>query len=630
MLLVACLVLLAPAAGAAPLDPVDLGKSKVRVDGMLREWGRLVKLQTTIKGRAGKDPRVRGNIGYTASRIFVAFKIYDSKLVRTKSFGRGEDHAVFSIAFPVGKGGYKSYDVLLFAGEPGKSSGAVKIGGRTVPGAKIVEMAMEGGYTLEASFPWSAFREAKTVRAGLRAALRYADADSVGSVSTIIATARGAGRALPAMRLEAERALKLGLIDKEGLSGKPSHQRSGNVSGDAMKEVVAVYGGYLTIVGPRFRGGKQFYFSDLRAHAVTRLDLADLTGDGRAEVVLQKRVGNADAYREVVDVLSIGKDDTPFSVFTHELAIVTKDGEIRNQLKLERGKRGKIEISQGKAEGFDPGTYSEPLPGNMESALLPWQTIASRTYEWTGSKFEKTGEKTQEARVTKPSKTARAPRVGPPPPPPPRPPSPDELLDRVYALYRKDRGVQKKKPRFDFVTDVAADGKTERVLIHGKDIVVFGKGFLKGTSYTFLTAGVKDAEDIADVTARDLTGDGKAEIIVRGVRHTKTSEELGGVTVDRHIILVYKVINDRVTRIFGAETGRVLEGNRVIGAMGFKRGKKGLVLELRPGRAIGWTKKSYPFPEDKQPAGGLEPLLLPWGTLGIRRYAFDGTAYKLD
>jgi hypothetical protein len=220
---------------------------------------------------------------------------------------------------------------------------------------------------------------------------------------------------------------------------------------------------------------------------------------------------------------------------------------------------------------------------------------------------------------------------GPIAPPAPRPPSADELLDRVYALYKRDRGAGGGKPRFDFVTDVAGDRGPERVLIHEKDIVVFGKGFRNGTSYAYITVGVAEGKDIVDATARDLTGDGKAEIIVRGLLHAKASKALGGDVVDRYALFVYSVQGDAVTRVFAAETGRAVEKDRVLGSVAFVPAEKGaLRIELRPGKAVGWTEKTYPFPEDTTTAGGLEPLLLPWGEAGARRYKWSGTAFVAD
>jgi hypothetical protein len=196
------------------------------------------------------------------------------------------------------------------------------------------------------------------------------------------------------------------------------------------------------------------------------------------------------------------------------------------------------------------------------------------------------------------------------------------MLERVYALYKNDRGVGRAKPRFDFVTDVVGDAQMERVLVHGKDIVVFGEGFREGRSYTFINVGVKDSTDILHATARDLTGDGKAEILLRGVLRAKASKELGGDTVDRYALFIYKVIDEKLVRIFGAETGRALGSQRILGAVAFEAAERGIAIELRAARAIGWSDKDYPFPEDTLPAGGLEPLALPWGSLGTRRFSF--------
>jgi hypothetical protein len=220
--------------------------------------------------------------------------------------------------------------------------------------------------------------------------------------------------------------------------------------------------------------------------------------------------------------------------------------------------------------------------------------------------------------------------AGPPQPPAPRPPTADEMLDRLYALYRKERHVGKRPPRFDFVTDVAGGSETERVLVHDKDIVVFGKGYRGGTTFSYITIGVADPKDIVDVTARDLTGDGKAEIIVRGVLHAKASKELGGDVVDRYALFIYQVQESGIRRVFAAETGRALKDNKILGSIAFLPAKTGTRIELRPGHAVGWTEKSYPFPPDTTTAGGLEPLILPWASSGARKYEFNGAAYAAE
>jgi hypothetical protein len=509
----------------------------------------------------------------------------------------------------------------------------VRISGKNVSGAKAVENPSSTGLTLEAQIPWSAFREARTTRVGLRAAVGYTNCDAPGTVKSVVSTSLGqTGTGLPPLLLEGEQALET-LLKDNGLSDLPSREAYGNLAGGAQLERVAVFGKFLTVSGPDFRGGKEFSFIDLGVGGpgmVPRLELEDFDGDGHAEIVVRKRVGTRDKYREILEVLKVGRDDTPFSAFTHEVGIKTKDGSISNKVSIEQGA---IQISQGKYDGFEVDSYSEPLPAKMPSALLPWQEVKSRTFRWQGTGFSAEGEAPAESRSSGAPKaekrTKRAAAAAEPARLAPRPPTAEEMLERVYALYRRERGVGGGKPRFDFVTDVVGDATPERVLIQQKDIVVFGKGFRGGASYAFITVGVVDPKDILDATASDLTGDGKAEVIVRAVLRAKASKALGGDMVDRHALLIYGIRGDTLVRLFGAETGRSVGKNQIVGAVSFSSSGGKTRIELRPARAIGWTEESYPFPADTTAAGGLEPLLLPWSS-EKRGYRFDGSAFVRD
>lgn len=645
LLAVGAITLTPKVAQGRALEAVVLsGEKKMRIDGMLREWpAQLDNLSTTVQGTAANhDPEASGAIGYDDKNLYVAMKVRDARFVRTNAYGNGEDHAALLLAFPSSQG-YKTYTVNLYAGDPGKIAGAVKIkGGGNIAGAKLVEAPNEGGHLFEASIPWSTFPESKTLRAGMRAALRYYDADSAGSVHTVVATSEGAeGKWLSPLLLENEQGLFQALIRDKNLPESPSRLRVGDIAGDGAREVVCVYGRYLTIVGSAYRGGKEFFFQELGvddASAILRFDLEDVTGDGKDDIIIQKRVGTKEKHRVVLQVMTVSAgSDAPFSAFQHEIGIVTPDGAVHNEVSFDRkgGKVG-IKVSQGEAKGFDPETYAEPMSGDMPSALLPWETVKSRTFRWQGKSFDKVDEQTWQPSVKGPSKQAVTRRKSEASassepaaiaPPPPRPPSPDEMQDRLYALYRKDRGVGKGKPRFDFVTDVAGDRTNERVVVHGKDIVAFGKAFKGGTSYVFITVGVEDPKDILDATARDLTGDGKAEIVVRAVLRAQASKQLGGDTVERHGLFVYHVSEDGIQRIFAAETGRTVGANSVFEGIRFVPDGRKWSLELRPWRAVNWSKETYPFPIDRQPYGGLEPLLLPWGGESVRRYKFDGNAF---
>ncbi|HEX4336956.1 MAG TPA: hypothetical protein VH062_13655 [Polyangiaceae bacterium] len=652
---------------------MTLGTQKVRVDGLLREWpAKMDSLGEVVQGSGGGDPSASGVIGYDDKNLYVAMKIKDGKFVRTASFGDGEDFASLELAFPT-RSGFKTYSVRLYAGEIGKSAGMVKLAnGGAVKGARLVEAPSDGGYTIEVSVPWAAFPEASKIRVGIRAALRYSDSDSPGSVHSVIGTSAASGTNLPPLLLEAEQGLYRSLVRKRGLSEMPARFAAGDIAGDATLEAVAVYGSALTIVGSAYRNGKEYFFQDLAvpsASAITRFEVADFTGDGKDDILLVKRAppptlpddnkddhGKAskggrhsiakdskkapdDSYREVLQVLSVSSGENPYIAFQHEVSVVTKDGEIRNDVSLKRnGAKMDIVIAQGKAEGFEPSKYDEPMPDNMDSALMPWATVKSRTYEWDGKQFSDVGSETWTPKMQAPSSQPAAARSvapaladeGPAAPPPPRPPSADELLDRVYALYRRDHHVGIEKPRFDFVADVAGDKTPERVLVHGRDIVVFGKGFKDGLSYAYMTIGVDSSHDVNDVTARDITGDGKAEILVRGTLHAKASAQLGGKVVDRHAFYVFQASESGMHRIFGAELGRSQDDNSISDALRYMPASHGMNLEVAPGKAVGWTDKTYPFPVDKTPYGGLEPLLVPWGDVKQKRYHFDGSAYVAD
>ena len=627
----------AHAQGYLALEPMS-GKG-VTVDGMLREWpGGFAKLKG--KGNANNTALV----GYDESFLYFAAKIKDQKIVRTKNGSKGEDRLSLALYVPARHEKGKTYTIDVYPGVPGKSPALVKVDGHTVANAEAVENPTDDGFLLEAKLPLSALTALKKMGVGWRGVLSYYDANAVGSVRAVYSNGSGQGSSMPPLTTEAETGLIEALLQPKGLSLVPDREVYGELTAEGGPEKVALYGHFLSIVGPGYKQGKQFYFNELdveSAQQITHLSLLDFDGDQLDEIVLRKRLGTEKKYREVVQVLKLGPEGAPLQVFGHEIAIVTEDGNITNKLTISgKGKSAKVVIEQGKVTGFDAGNYAEPLiGGSFESALLPWQTAKSRTFAWKGQGLAQVDEKSWQPKMSAPAFTSAArhdTKTSEPgstssavdAPPPPRAPTSEEKLDRVYALYKQDRGVARHgKPSFDFVTDVVDDKQMERVLIHDRDLVVFGKGFKQGLSYTYLTIGVKEAKDILAVTTRDVLGDGKAEIIVHAVLNAQASESLGGDIVGRQALFIYKVQGETLKRIFAAETGRGLKGNRILGGVAFLSGPHGTELELRPGRAIGWTEKTYPFPEDRHPAGGLEPLLLPWGSVETRRYVYSGSEY---
>ena len=145
------------------LQVVDTGKKKLNIDGWLKDWGgTLVSLNS--KSGAPKGT-AEGAVSFDSAQIYIAIAVSGTELSKGA-------HGEFEIAVPSENGGYQSAKFQIMPGVPGKSSGALKSGGRTISGAKVVEAYEEGGLVLEASIPWSQIPAAGQTRLGLRAALR--------------------------------------------------------------------------------------------------------------------------------------------------------------------------------------------------------------------------------------------------------------------------------------------------------------------------------------------------------------------------------------------------------------------------------------------------------------------------
>lgn len=628
-----CTLLPAQAFAAGYLSAEPMTGKKISIDGLLREWPKgFDKLMK--KGQLSGSTAI---IGYDDTHLYLAADILDSKIVRTKQGSQSEDHLSLEIYFPSETGAGRTHRVDVYPGIAGKLGALVKVDGKEIANAQAIEAPSDKGFTLESKIPWSSIPSASHIRVGMRGKLTYYDASAPGRIQSTVTAGSGSGKNMTPLTTEPETGLAQALLEPKELGFLPDREVYGDLTGKGGPEKVALYGHFLSITGPGYMGGKQFYFNELdvaSASQITRLSLLDFNGDGKKEIIIQKRLGAKEEYREIIQVLQVGKDGAPVSVFMHEVAIVNGRGLIQNDVKIKgSGSSARIVVSQGKANGFEPGSFQEPTFGEgVPSALLPWESVKSREYGWKGQGLAATNETNwtpkvegSSARSTS-SSTAVAQAVAPPAP---RAPTSEERLDRVYGLYKQERGVKRGgKASFDFVTDVVEDEQMERVVVHDRDLVVFGKGFKKGLSYTYLTIGVSEAKDVLSVTTRDLLGDGKAEIIVHGVLNAQASESLGGEIVSRQGLFVYKVVGEKLVRIFAAETGRSLKGKRVLSSVAFLPRNGGYDIELRPLRALGWTQKDYPFPEDRTPAGGLEPLLLPWGSVGPRRYSYSGSSYQ--
>lgn len=581
------------------------------------EWPReLTKLAHNVKGSpSAKDLSAKAALQYDDKNLYVAADVTDDTL------RGGADRVELVLVV-----GGATQSISLYPGQPGKTAGKAEKGGQPIKGAKVVEAPNKTGWTLEASVPWTAIGDGLT-RVGMKGGIFVHDADGSDTEEAVVGTASSTdASSLPALLTSSEQAFADGLMKDKRLSS-PTCSFIDNVAGDAARERVMVFDHYLVVLGSGFRGGTEYYWNDMGVPgstlAVQSCEARDLDGDGKKDLVLRKRfTDNAKVSREVLEVLAFaGTSEVPGPLFRREVGIATPKGSVTNDVSFAAdGGKLAVTITPGSAKGLGEDNFSEPMETSFDPVLLPWGTIDSQTYKLKGSTFARVSEKTHKSAAEQRPVSATAPTPARQAEPA-KPPTVDS--EKVYSTYKRDRGASG-RARFDLSGDVDGDGRAERVLLHDKDLVVFGPGFKGGTGYAFSTLAFADAADIKSVSLRDVTGDKKSEILVRGVLKAKAPRESGGGEVEREIELVFRVSGESIKRVFGAEVGRSIGSQKIVGSISYD--DKGAVT-LAPGKAVGFTKASYPFNQDSGPVGGLEPLLLPWGDTKPVSYKWSGSSF---
>jgi len=356
----------------------SLEKDKpVKLDGVPGEWPPFAKAATVVRG-APKSGLTIG-LQYDDSKLYIGGEVKDP------TFAAGRDHVSLLLAVPTPGGGYTTYDVGLFAGKPGETEGSVRYGARgTIPGAKIVEAPTSGGYTFEATVPFSALPEARTTKVGIHGAARYVKDEDEIATGPVDARRPAAMAWIPS---ESELSMIENLLTPKGLTKTaPSFETVADLTGDGQRERVAVFDHYLTICGAAYLGGTGFFFRDLGGELV-RLEVRDATGRGKGDVVVRRRVSVGGSTREYLEVLSaVNNTDEPKLTFAHEISVRQSDHHIDNAVKLSRGE---IEVSVEPATNWDVLSYKEPIANDVEPILFPWGAVRSQTYRWDGTRFAK-------------------------------------------------------------------------------------------------------------------------------------------------------------------------------------------------------------------------------------------------
>ncbi len=639
------------AAGDTPVEVFERAGAVLVVDGLVRDWQGFGSLRAVDEGSAvvSGAPAWRGpddaSFGFALARdpthLWVAAEIRDDRIQRSRAHRPTEDALVISLAAgPVG-GRVVAYDIALSPGEPGSFAGAVRIRGRggDVAGATVVESATGSGFVLEARIPWAALPGLAEAASTLRARVAYHDSDeSPTRVDSVVATGRGDAQtpSLLAFTVNAAQAGAGGpdLLERfrteRGLVGVgPRLDRRINFAGDGQPERLVVFPRHFVVYGPGVAGGTSYAYAELPgAPEVTLVDAQarDVTGDGRAEVLVRQRVPTGEYSREVLSVYTADDNGTPRRVFAHELSREGGANRVTNLLSDEAG--GGLRVSLGSAVGWTASNYPAAAEAGVEPPLVPWGPDRLRVYTYNTA-----SRSFQRARV-EPNPLAATPSVATPSAATPGP-SPTAALPRPLAppdvpallrLYRQQAGLgPETPPNFAEVGDVADDPTPEQVHVYGRTLVVVGPAFLGGRNYYQLGLPLQEGDAVLSLRLVDLTGDGKGEAVLR-VRRGATSQ-IRGETVpsQREMLLVYRFGAQR-GRLFAAEVGRRVGAQSITNTVRLPgEGAPPGSIVIDGGSALGWTAETYPF-RDLPPQGHFG-LILPWQPPRTVTYRWSGTAF---
>ena len=373
-----------------------LAPERVVLDGLPDEWdGRWRDLDQTPErggGKATSESDASGQIllSHDADALYLAAVITDDRLVA------GGDHVELVLGIPGGQ----TASIELYPGAKGRRA-VVKLGGRPLAAAKIVEAPSDGGYSLEAKVPWSALPQSRTVRIGYRGAVFFHDADASSRPETVIGTSERRDYAhLPPLSLAPELALGSGLLRERNIQAAPSQNLLANVVGDALEERVLVYGPYLVVLGPGYREGRQYYYRDLEG-TLLGFEVKDVTGDGRDDLdraldygaaFIQRhgdRFTGAAADDDAVDVaMELVVDHTLKPVVIDAVVGVERGNDGSNGT-LDHGESSRAESTTGRGCGEGSAIKLSRQPLHWPPWLTWWNHAArhkSASIPGTGSK----------------------------------------------------------------------------------------------------------------------------------------------------------------------------------------------------------------------------------------------------
>jgi hypothetical protein len=181
----------------------------------------------------------------------------------------------------------------------------------------------------------------------------------------------------------------------------------------------------------------------------------------------------------------------------------------------------------------------------------------------------------------------------------------------LLATFLKAQGLSGVSPRFDARADVAGDALEERVLIVDKYVLVYGKHFKDGQSYSFYALPYSVGGGLVSAELLDLTGDGQVELLTR----VRQANALGA----RVLASVLRLGEDNIAPIFAIELKKETRDGFIENELTLDKKARPRRISVSQGRTQGLSETNY----RESPASDALPILLPWALVEARSYVFQ-------
>lgn len=184
----------------------------------------------------------------------------------------------------------------------------------------------------------------------------------------------------------------------------------------------------------------------------------------------------------------------------------------------------------------------------------------------------------------------------------------------LVTRFRADRGLAAVNPVLDRRVNLAGDASPERLVVFPNQMMVSGPGVGDGARYSFVEFPTGPGVTLSEVDTRDLTADGRAEILVRF--RVPTGD------FSREVLHLYALdAAGNLAHALAHETQRDSGPNRVTNSFAPEAGGRVRVATLS---AVGYSASNYPAAVES----GVEPALTPWGPERARVYLWNPAASR--